>query len=91
MPYRGHKHNPDETAILMDIEGHCDKCHKRGTARLVAYYSGEVIIRCNACKKVGGFVPDDNTYNDPRKFAPFIFDNDEDGYEDTTRHTRGRR
>lgn len=84
-------HNPDQVAVLMDVEGYCGKCHKRGTARLVAYYSGEVIMRCNACKKAGDFTPDNSTYNDPRKFVPFMSDDDQDGSENNMRHTKGRR
>lgn len=72
------KHDPNEVALLQDIDGECDKCKHRGTARLVAYYSGEVLIRCNNCKTAGKFKPSDKTYNDPRKFLPFHNDEDFD-------------
>jgi hypothetical protein len=56
----------------------------------VAYYSGEVLIRCNNCKTANMFQPDDKTYNDPKKFAPFLNDEDQ---EDTSggRYTKGKR
>lgn len=74
------KHNPNDVALLMDIQGYCRACGHNGTARLVAYYSGEVITRCNhsSCKKAGQFEPSDETYNDPRKFLPFLHDDGTD-------------
>jgi hypothetical protein len=84
------KHDPDQVAVLMDISGSCRGCHQRGTARLVAYYSGEIIIRCNKCKRAGQFDPDDKTYNDPKKFAPFLDDRDDDQGQ-PSRYTKGRR
>lgn len=84
------KHSPDEVALLMDIPGKCNACNRRGDARLVAYYSGEILIRCNNCRVAGKFAPDDSTYNDPRKFAPFIHD-DDDADDPDRRYTRGRR
>lgn len=71
------KHDPNEVALLKDIDGYCENCHRRTNARLVAYYSKEVIIRCNNCKVAGKFKPSDKTYNDPRKFLPFHDDNDD--------------
>ena len=74
-------HDPDEVAVLMDILGTCKKCKHHCIGRLVAYYSGEVLIRCSHCKRAGegDFIADDTTFNDPNKFAPFI--HDEDGGE----------
>lgn len=70
----GGAHKPDEQALVMDITGVCNKCHHRGSARLVAYYSGEILIRCNYCKTANQFSPDDETYLDPTKFLPFRSD-----------------
>jgi hypothetical protein len=86
------KHDPDEVALVMDITGHCTNCNHDGMARLVAYYSGEILIRCNNCRKAGGFVPDDATYNDPNKFRPFHEDEDDAPLDEGQgRYTKGRR
>lgn len=85
------KRNPDQVAVLMDISGKCGLCHKKGTARLVAYFSGEVIMRCQACGKSGEFHPDNSIYNDPRKFAPAIFDNDQQDNNSQVRYQKGKR
>ena len=74
----------------MDISGECAACQHRGQARLVAYYSGEVIIRCNHCHTAGQFTPDDGTYLDPNKFKPFL-DDEDPGDTTTKRYTKGPR
>ena len=72
------KHNPDDVTIVMDIVGQCKHCRRHTSARLVAYYSGEILIRCDNCKTANQFEPDDKSYTDPKKFAPFKSDQDEE-------------
>lgn len=92
MPFfsRRPKHNPDEVALVMDITGLCNHCHHRGQARLTAYYSGEVVMRCFNCRTANEFTPDDATYNDPTKFLPFR-DDDDPGEEPPKKYSKGRR
>jgi LSD1 subclass zinc finger protein len=71
-------HDPNEVAVIMDVTGKCRKCLRHTIARLVAYYSGEVLIRCSNCKTANQFDPDDATYTDAKKFAPFMNDEDDD-------------
>jgi len=71
------KHNPNDVALLMEVRGECRKCKHRTSARLVAYYNGEVIVRCNHCKTAGMFDIFDEGYNDPKKFLPFIHNDDD--------------
>jgi len=86
------KHNPDDVAIIMDVVGTCSHCKHHTSARLVAYYSGEILIRCSNCKIANEFEPDDRTYMDPKKFAPFHSDDDDEGpTQGSGRYTRGRR
>lgn len=89
MPFWKKKHNPDDVALVQDIFGHCNKCKHRGLARLTAYYSGEILIRCNNCKKAGDFIPDDDSWNNPQKYKPFLDNEDDD--EGSGRYTRGNR
>lgn len=79
----GPKHGPDEISVRMTITGVCRHCHRTGTATLVAYYSGEILIRCNnpSCKTANEFEPDNKSYNNPDYFKPFRSDSDE-GYHD---------
>ena len=72
-------HKRDDVALIVDVTGECSKCHHHCTGHLVAYYDGEILIRCNHCKKAGGFKPDDETYTDAKKFIPFINDEDSGG------------
>jgi len=74
---RKNPHKPDDVALVVDVDGECSACRHRGMARLVAYYSGEIVIRCNNCKKAGHFTPSDKTYNNPRNFLPFVGSEDE--------------
>jgi len=69
-------HKPDDVAIVTEVTGQCNACKHHTSARLVGYYSGEILIRCNHCKVANKFVPDDKGYTDPKKFLPFL--NDED-------------
>lgn len=66
--------DPDGVAMVDDITGHCDGCGHDGSARFVAYNSGEILIRCNHCKRVNMFHPDNRAYLDPNKFKPFRTD-----------------
>lgn len=87
------RHNPNDIAIIMDISGVCDskKCSgRRGNARLTAYYSGEILIRCHACNYAGAFTPDNASYNDPKTFLPFRDDEDPSD-SGSGRYTKGRR
>lgn len=71
------KHDPNDVALLTDITGTCDNCKHHTSARLVAYYSGEIVIRCNNCKVAGKFKPDNKSWTDPKRFAPFKSDQDD--------------
>lgn len=70
-------HDPNDVALVMDIVGRCNHCKKHTTARLVAYYSREVLVRCSQCKTANQFVPDNETYTDGKTFAPFMNDEDD--------------
>lgn len=84
------KHDPNDVALVMEVPGFCNKCRHRGLARLTAYYSGEILIRCNNCKTANQFTPDDSSWNDPRKFLPFRDDEDPRD-EGPGRYSKGRR
>lgn len=91
MPFWGsRKRDPNDVALVTDVYGHCEKCRRHGSARLTAYYSGEILIRCNNCKTANQFTPDDDTWNDPRKFLPFR-DDEDPGDEGQGRYSKGRR
>src|SRR5512146_790624 len=70
-------HRPDDVAIIKDVTGTCQSCGHHTTARLVGYYSGHVIIRCNECMVADKFTPDNGSYTDAHTFAPFITDEDD--------------
>jgi len=91
MPFWKKKHNPDESAVIMDVSGHCNKCKHRGSARLTAYYSGEILIRCNNCRTANQFELDDPSYNDPRKYLPFRDDEDPGDQGGSGRYSKGQR
>lgn len=71
------KHNPDEAAFIEDITGTCGHCRRHTTARRVAYYSGEIVVRCNNCKKTNKFEQDGSNHTNASRFAPFITDEDD--------------
>lgn len=80
-------HDPDEVAILIDTVGVCEYCKHHTVARLVAYYSREIVIRCGNCKRASTFVPggennkftpDDKSFSNPKKFEPFLNDEDDE-------------
>lgn len=85
------RHNPNDIALLMDISGECTNCHHKGQARLVAYYSGEILIRCYNCKRAGDFVPDNANYNNPDFYKPWLDDEEPPDEGSSGRYTKGRR
>lgn len=66
----------EHVVLVMDIIGYCRRCKHKGQARLVAYSDKTILIRCNNCRTANEFDPDDATYNDPKRFAPFRDDED---------------
>lgn len=87
------KHNPDDAAIIIDVTGTCRKCRRHGMARLVGYYSGEILVRCNNCKTANQFDLDNEDYNNPSKWLPFRSDADDEDKSDTGsgRYKKGKR
>ncbi len=79
-------HKVGDVALVKDITGTCLKCRHHCTARLVAYYGGQVIIRCNNCKAADQFDPDDKVWTSAATFAPFRSDADDPdaGKKDTS-------
>jgi hypothetical protein len=62
-------------------------------ATLTAFYSREIVIRCNNCKNAEGFQPDENIFDDPTLFKPFSSDSSDEKPPDQSsdRYTKGRR
>lgn len=96
---QNYDHNPDDVCTVQTIFGTCTKCKKKGLARQITYWNGDILIRCENCDAANQFELDGEAYNDPRLHAPFRNDEDDQVKPDSnlptwlggSKHTKGKR